>query len=70
MDAFIFSDKKETWKPMEDINIRLKRQGKQRNNATGNAKSDSKNWREDAAANKGILSSKTLVICLLEPQFR
>ena len=46
-----FTDKKEKWKPMEDINIPLKRSGK---NSRG-AKSDSKNWREDSAgAKKGL----------------
>ena len=45
-----FSDKKEKWVPV-DINITTKRPSGKSNRVA--SKSDSKNWREDAA--KGII---------------
>ena len=47
--CFVFSDKKEKWVPV-DINITTKRPSGKSNRVA--SKSDSKNWREDAAKGK------------------
>ena len=57
MFSIFFSDKKEKWVPV-DINITTKRPSGKSNRVV--SKSDSKNWREDAA--KGKLLNLILLI--------